>query len=152
LERVATQVKYRQIELLEFVGHSREALIEFTTTGVRQYDPIDQDFSFIDPDPSAPKTRKPTRHFKVEVAEHDPARRRVLVRVDNKERQWMFWLDVFDFPLVNFTRISKSERFTVVMKQYKPPVAKLTLIYFPSSRSGVKDKPFIDEVVSNLKR
>jgi hypothetical protein len=26
----------------------------------------------------------------------------------------------------------------------------MTLIYFPSSRSGVKDKPFIDEVISGL--
>lgn len=63
-----------------------------------------------------------------------------------------FWVDEFDFPLSNFSRISKSERFALVMTRYKPPDIGLTLIYFPSSRSGVKDKPFIDEVVSDLKR
>jgi hypothetical protein len=61
-----------------------------------------------------------------------------------------FWVDEFDFPLASFSRISKSERFAVVMKRFQPPLVGLTLIYFPSSRSGVKDKPFIDEVISNL--
>jgi hypothetical protein len=87
----------------------------------------------------------------VELAEHDPAGRRVLVRVSIEERQWMFWIDVFDLPLVNFTRISKDERFTVQLKGYNPPDATITAIYFPSSRSGVKDKPFIDEVLSELR-
>jgi len=91
------------------------------------------------------------------VAEHDPVGRRVLVFVihrgiDGKEILSAFWVDVFDFPLTNFVRPSKSERFTLVMQRYKPPTANLTLIYYPSSRSGVKDKPFIDEVISNLKR
>jgi len=40
----------------------------------------------------------------------------------------------------------------VILRRYKPPKATLTLIYFPSSRSGVKDKPFIDEVIADLKR
>ena len=37
------------------------------------------------------------------------------------------------------------------MRRYDPPNVALTLIYFPSSRSGVKDKPYIDEVISGLK-
>jgi hypothetical protein len=151
LERVATLVKDRQIDLLGFVGDSRNAAAKLLDTEATLNQPMDVEFSFLDPDPSMRQTRTFKRRFKVEVAEHDSAGRRILVRVDNGERQWMFWVDVFDFPLVNFTRISKDERFTVLLKRYRPPEAVITAIYFPSSRSGVKDKPFIDEVISELK-
>jgi hypothetical protein len=56
------------------------------------------------------------------------------------------------FPLVDFIRISKSERVAIVMTAYDEVAAELTLVYFPSSRSGVKDKPFIDDVISRLRR
>jgi len=59
--------------------------------------------------------------------------------------------DTFDFPMVNFTRLSRSERFALVLHPYEPPNnAKLKLIYFPSARVGAKDKPFIDDVISDL--
>src|SRR5207245_10363986 len=70
-----------------------------------------------------------------------------------------FWLDTFDFPMANFTRVSRSERFALVLQDYEPPkkekidgdkVPKVKLIYFPSARVGAKDKPFIDDVVSDL--
>ena len=152
LERVVTQVKDRQIELLQFVGDSIERKVQFRNEREAELDEgtVIRKFSFSEPGAAGPNPVKITRNFRVYVAEHDPSRRRVLVGVDGGERQWMFWVDVFDFPLVNFTRISKSERFAVVLKRYRPPTADLAVIYFPSSRSGVKDKPFIDEVISSL--
>lgn len=150
LLRIARDVKERQIEVLEVVGAKWDASIDLEELATAP-PLIDADLSFVDLDPSAPKGRKVTRHFKVEVAEHDPAGRRVWVRVSSDEaKQWALWVDTFDFPLVNFTRISKSERFSVVLRRYDPPSAQITLVYFPSSRSGVKDRPFIDEVISNL--
>ena len=153
LERVATQVKDRQIELLQFVGDSIERKVQFKNEREAELDEgtVMREFSFSEPGISGSNPVTVKRSFRVYVAEHDPSRRRVLVGVDGGERQWMFWVDVFDFPLVNFTRISKSERFAVVLKRYRPPTADLTVIYFPSSRSGVKDKPFIDEVISSLR-
>jgi len=157
LERVTNAVKDRQIEVLESVGARKDAGINIDGLQNDSGKAIDVDLSFVDPDLTASKEQKLTRHFTVEVAEHDPVGRRVLVFVTHrgiggKETLSGFWVDVFDFPLTNFVRPSKSERFTVVMQQYNPPTANLTLIYYPSSRSGVKDKPFIDEVISNLKR
>ena len=68
-----------------------------------------------------------------------------------------FWIDTFDFPMANFTRVSRSERFALVLQDYEPPkktrsykVPKVKLIYFPSARLGAKDKPFIDDVISDL--
>ena len=89
---------------------------------------------------------------------HDAPRRRVWAIVDaranqgEKDQRWVFWIDTFDFPMVNFTRVSRSERFTVVLQEYEPESvkAKVRLIYFPSARVGAKDKPFIDDVISDL--
>ena len=165
LWRIAREVKERQIEVLEVVGDKRDASIDLEELAAAVPPLIDADLSFPDLDPSAPKGHKLKRHFKVEIAEHDPAGRRVWVRVGSQEaksdsgeakpggdeaKQWAFWVDTFDFPLVNFTRASKTERFTVVLRRYDPPSAQITLVYFPSSRSGVKDRPFLDEVISNL--
>ena len=78
---------------------------------------------------------------------------------EKDQQKWGFWLDTFDFPMANFTRVSRSERFALVLQDYEPPkkekvdgdkVPKVKLIYFPSARVGAKDKPFIDDVVSDL--
>jgi len=163
LERVSSQVKSRQLELLEAFGDradlnfSTEVLDAGADKPFEMERPIDRDFTFIDPDETDPGQRGKTRHFAIYPLEYDPTGRRVFVSVDHgtvksNTQRIQFWVDEYDFPLANFSRISKSERFAVVMRRYKPPDIGLTLIYFPSSRSGVKDKPFIDEVVSDLKR
>jgi hypothetical protein len=59
--------------------------------------------------------------------------------------------------MVNFTRVSRTECFTVVLREYEPlttgePNAKVRLIYFPSARVGAQDKRFIDEVIADLVR
>ena len=158
LLRIANEIKRRQMEVLQLSGGIVERNVELLEKEAALTRPIDQKISFSDLDPSAPKDQKLVRHFKVEAAEHDPVGHRILVflthstDVEGEDRLLGFWVDLFDFPLTNFTRISKSERFTVLLTRYSPPTAQLTLIYFPSSRSGVKDKPFIDEVISDLRR
>lgn len=155
LLRITNEVKDRQAAVLETVGVNKNVKVNFED--LRKDPGIDEDLSFVDPDPLASKTVVVKRHFTLEVGEHDPVGRRVMVFVthtgaDGLDKLSGFWVDVFDFPLVNFSRISKSERFTVLLRRYNPPTADLTLIYFPSLRSGVKDKPFIDEVISDLRR
>lgn len=150
LERLAREVKDRQVEVLEVVGARLDGSILFDEMEQRPV-LIDEELVFRDPDPLATEPEK-RRHFKIEVAEHDAARHRVLVRAHDGKTQWVFWVDPFDFPFVDFARLSKSERFAAVLRTYRPDSAQITFIYFPSSRSGVKDKPFMDEVLSNLQR
>jgi len=151
LARVANDVKDRQVGNLEAVGKLEERQVQLEDT---KNPVIDADFSFANPDALNGTLKSLKRHFTVSVAEHDPERKRVYVHVRaspaTDERQWGFWLDVFDFPMANFTRLSKEERFTVVLKRYEPPSAHIALIYFPGARSGVRDKPFLDEVISDL--
>ncbi len=148
LRRIAANVKDRQVEVLEVSGVKRDGTISFDQIATAE-PLVDEDLTFEDPDTrQAERTRK--RHFTVEVVEHDAALRRLLVRVHDGRKQWVFWVDPFDFPLVDFARISKSERFAVILRSYTADSAQLSFLYFPSSRSGAKDKPFIDDVLSDL--
>lgn len=148
LRRVAASVKDRQVEVLEVAGVKRDGTISFDNIDTAE--PwVDEELSFEDPD-SRQTQRLRKRHFTVEVVEHDRTHRRLLVRVHDGVRQWVFWVDPFDFPLVDFARISKTERFAVILRSYSADSAQLSFLYFPSSRSGAKDKPFIDDVLSDL--
>jgi len=179
LNRIADGVKDRQISGLELgngtmgtAGHPMaqgkasmladlrlDALTTGPTNGGKP--DIDEDFSFPDPDPFGPPGGLTTRHLTLWIVDHDAARRRVWAIVHarrankgEKDQRWAFWIDAFDFPMVNFTRVSRSERFTLVLQEYgeKKETARIRLIYFPSARIGAKDKPFIDDVISDLLR
>ncbi len=161
LDRIASGIKDRQLAILEVAGARQDGNIDFQEDGSIRIDEehpsiLDGDLSFSDPDPSAAK-RTVTRHFTVEAAEHDALRRRVLVRAQidrpgQTVHQWVVWIDPYDFPFVDFTRLSSTERFSAVLRRHKPDSAVITLIYFPSARSGVKDKPFMDELIAQLRR
>jgi hypothetical protein len=119
---------------------------------------IDADLSFPDPDPFPRREEGTlTRRFKVWITAHDAEKKRVWAIVharsnqgeEKDQQKWGFWLDTFDFPMANFTRVSRSERFALVLQDYEPPkkkekvdgdkVPKVKLIYFPSARVGAKD-------------
>jgi hypothetical protein len=151
LERIARQVKDRQVEILEVVGAKRDGSIDFEELARGAVPLFDEELAFADPDPLA-HGRTLRRRFKAEVVERDAAGRRLLVRAQDGKTQWVFWVDPFDFPLVEFVRLSRAERFTAVLRAYEAGSAQLTFVYFPSARSGVKDKPFIDEVIADLRR
>jgi len=92
------------------------------------------------------------RKFYLEIECHDRKERRLSLIVEDgaSGRRWHFWLDTYDFPLVNFTRVSRDERFALVLDNYEEGFAKLRFVYFPSTRGGAKDKPYIADVMSQL--
>jgi hypothetical protein len=47
--------------------------------------------------------------------------------------------------------ISDTERFTVAMTSYSAEYAQLKFLYFPSSRSAVSDKSYIDQALASLR-
>ena len=167
LIRIADGVKDRQVAALDLGASdgstaSNQARVQLDYLTNKDGAPdIEAELSFPDPDPLATRGRALTRHLRLWVVAHDAPRRRVYAIVHaranpgERDRQWGFWIDTFDFPMVNFTRLSRNERLAVVIREYdRPPdgepIAKVTLIYFPSARIGAKDKPFIDDVISDL--
>jgi hypothetical protein len=63
-----------------------------------------------------------------------------------------FIVGLFDFPLIDNTRLSGGERVSVSMTALNPKVLSVALAYFPASRASLKDKPYYDEVMRELRR
>lgn len=111
------------------------------------------------------------RQFRVELLSYDPVTREVQVRLyasrllteeecqqasldleGNREIDTNFRAGLFDFPMIDNTRLSGGERCAVSLTALNPSVLSVALVYFPSSRASLKDKPYYDEVIRDLVR
>jgi hypothetical protein len=63
-----------------------------------------------------------------------------------------FMVGLFDFPMIDNTRLSGGERTAVSLTALNPSVLSVSLAYFPASRASLKDKPYYDEVIRDLVR
>lgn len=63
-----------------------------------------------------------------------------------------FWVDLFDFPLIDNTRLSLDERCAVALIQSFGDDSSfhIALAYFPGSRASLREKPFYDDVMHEL--
>jgi hypothetical protein len=154
LDRVALQVKQRQAALLDVDGGRMPMDVVLAHTSQGTFIPVSKSV-LLDriPDDARPKEPAGKRQFELTVLDHDAKRRRLFVRVTSPGSPALqFWLDPYDFPLVNFSRISRHERIAVILREYDAVLnsARLVLLYFPSWRSGAKDKPYLDELMVRL--
>jgi hypothetical protein len=171
LARVSQGVKDRQMSFLapeDFAKALPVALaavpsIALPTEGciaieaLSQADPsgstLQVDASYRDSDGGGTQTLH-RRRFTVAVDCKDPLqlRLRLIVSDAATSQRWIFWVDLYDFPLVTFTPLSRDERFALVLDRYDDGfgLAWLRLAYFPASRSGAKDKPHVADVMSRL--
>ena len=156
LERIAGIVKARQIEGLEIAGRKTEISFDLELPPDKQKNfSCDWRLPHVDGTPDSKRAR---RHFDVGLIKGDVQGRRLQLQLSYSDpkggdtRQVLVWADLYDFPLMNFTRISDEERVAIVLTRLDPTSmsATVTLVYYPSSRSGTKDKPYIDDVMSRL--
>ena len=110
------------------------------------------------------------RQFKLEPLEYDPLWREVRVRlyvsipldkaaceskpdldlVANKEVDATFWVGSFDFPMIDNTHLTHSERCAVSLTELTADTLSLAVSYFPGARASLKDKPYYDDVFHDL--
>ena len=154
LDRVARVVKDRQAALLEGDGVRRDWDIDLARVKAGEQPQYSFEVPLLHEDGSAPDPKQ-RRRFTLTVVGHDLRHRALSIVVDTPGVEKIkFSLDPFDFPLVNFSRISRSERFAILLHDYdtRPEVmnARLVFLYFPSWRSGAKDKPYLDDLMARL--
>ena len=111
------------------------------------------------------------RQFRLELIDHHEATREVQVRLyvsqllsqdecrqasldleGKREIDTNFIVGLFDFPMIDNTRLSGGERSAVSLTVLNPNVLSVALTYFPASRASLKDKPYYDEVIRDLVR
>lgn len=111
------------------------------------------------------------RQVKLELTDFDPATNEIQVRLyvsrplDSEDcKRWdldqhgnveidsWFWVGLFDFPMIDNTRLTNDERAAVSLLELTPDSVKIVLAYFPGSRASLKDKPYYDELMNQLDR
>jgi hypothetical protein len=117
-------------------------------------------------------TGRGTRHhrqFRLDLLDYDPVSREIQVHLmvsqpltaeecqqamldlqGKREVDTSFWVGAFDFPMIDNTRLSNSERCAVSVTALNPDFLSVSLAYFPASRASLKDKLYFDEVINDL--
>lgn len=61
-----------------------------------------------------------------------------------------FGVGPFDFPMIDNSRLSNDQRFSVVLDKFDETTATISLVYFPGSHSSLKEKPYYQDVINRL--
>lgn len=86
------------------------------------------------------------RELKLRLESGDPKNR------FDPEIDIIFKVGFFDFPMIDNTRLSHSQRIGIALTRWTDYGAELALVYFPGSRASLKEKPYYDEVIEHLQQ
>jgi len=157
LERIAEAAKSRQIEGLELAGVKRDFIVYLDKLDGDQQQNfhVEGQLPQLQGDPSA---GLPPRKLDIGAIGVDLAHRRLQLQLSydhrGEEKQVLIFASLYDLPLMTFTRISDEERVAIALRTLdtESRSARITVLYYPSSRSGVQDKPYIDDVLNKLRK
>ncbi len=158
LERVADEVKAKQIAALEESGGKLDATINLDDLQV-----IEGAIPTKSVAAGGPETRKTL--FRVEPIRADKEKKEIRVKLEVRSPQPLgvdpksdggdpsysiFTISRFDFPMIDNTRLPHGQRCAIVVRNFQYPIVEITLVYFPGSRASLKEKPFYDEAMQDL--
>jgi hypothetical protein len=63
-----------------------------------------------------------------------------------------FAVGFYDFPLIDNTRLANGQRCSLMLSAFGKAAAELTAICYPGEYASVKDRPYLDEVIQQLKQ
>lgn len=154
LNRVADEVAKKQLLIIGEGGTSFDATANLKTLA---FHGAEGDLPSLAKDLELDGIR---RNFKVEILAADPRSEGLQLRVTVRTGQGgrvettstEFWLDYFDFPMIDNTRLSRDQRFAVVLNNFDAAGrnADITLCFFPGKYTGLREKPYYDEVLAKL--
>ena len=154
LNRVADEVAKKQMLIIGEGGATFDATADLKTLSFRG---PQGNLSSLAKDLDLDGIR---RNFKLEVLGADPREEGLQLRVTVRTAQGTrvettateFWLDYFDFPMIDNTRLPRDQRFAVVLNNFDAAggSADITLAYFPGKYTGLREKPYYDEVLAKL--
>ncbi|MFZ5594061.1 MAG: hypothetical protein ACOY4D_07350 [Pseudomonadota bacterium] len=152
LERVAHEVSQKQIMVLGGAGRTFDRVIDLESLRANPGVGVALDEETLEVDGIK-------RIFRIRVMEENPETRefKVLLTVATPKGQDQeetnvseFWAGAFDFPMIDNVRLLPDQRAAIVLNRYDQTSAYMTLIYFPGSYAGLKEKPYFQEVMKQL--
>lgn len=152
LKKVASDVTHKQMLVLEEDGQKFD-----TTIDLKKLREHPQD---VTPESRSLRLEGIERTFRLTPLDVDSKARELKFRLevaplppfDREFNQAEFWVGFYDFPMIDNTRLSHDQRCAVVLKTFEDDRAEVTLVYFPGSRASLKEKPFYEDVISNLQK
>jgi hypothetical protein len=149
LNQVSKEIITRQLVLLEQVG------VKFGRTA--DFDKLKTNPGGFELEPEKLTLDGTQREFMLSILDFDPLTRQIKVELgvrtpgDSAVQRRVFNVGVYDFPMIDNTRLSKDQRAAIVVNQMNNAGADLTLVYFPGSYASLKEKVSYDEVVEKLR-
>ena len=166
-----TREKAMQLARLEQVARdvTRKQMLSLEEAGARFDRQIDLDSLKNSPgglvlDEDSMAVDHIQRLFRIIVLEADQKTRNIKVRLEvrtlsdslhqtdalNIPNIIEFWVGFFDFPMIDNTRLSHDQRCAIVMTDFDEHSANISVLDFPGSRAGLKEKPYFDEIIESL--
>jgi hypothetical protein len=154
LYKVATEISRKQMLVLESAGRKTDRDIDL--------DSLVQNPGGIALDAATLTLDGITRQFTIYVQEADKQTRQINVRLEIKTQKddnvnvetsnAEFWVGYFDFPMIDNTRLPGDQRVAIVLNAMEDGYASITLAYFPGAYASLKEKPYYQEILQNLKK
>jgi hypothetical protein len=154
LNLIGREIGTRQLVLLEQVGKKFSRTIDFEM--------LKASGGFLELMPERLTLGGTEREFQLTVLGVNPQTKEIRMEMgvrtiagDPQESSAMqlrrFQVGNYDFPMIDNTRLSRDQRASVVITQVSDSSAEITLVYFPGSYAGLKEKASYDEVVEQLR-
>jgi len=152
LSKVAREVTRKEMVVLEEAGKAFERNIDI--------DDLARNPGGIPLEPAVLTLNKVERNFALVVKKVDVGRKEMQIRLEVKTRNEdtgeyrtddaEFWVGYFDFPMIDHVRLSRDQRFAVILKNFGGGSARIAAVYFPGAYASLKEKPYVQEMVQNL--
>ncbi len=151
LHKVAVEITRKQMLVLESAGQKVDRIVDFealknTPGGIpiegatMTVDGIEREFNMV-----VLAADHKTDELKMRLEIRTPIDS---ARVETNSAE--FWVGLYDFPMIDNTRLSNDQRCSVVINAFDTESADITLAYFPGSYASLKEKPYYQEVVQKL--
>jgi hypothetical protein len=152
LSKVAREVTRKEMVVLEEAGKSFERTVDF--------DELAGNPGGIPLEPAVLTLNKVERYFALVIKKVDARRKEMQIRLEVKTRNEdtgeyrtddaEFWVGYYDFPMIDHVRLSRDQRFAVILRNFSGGSARIAAVYFPGAYASLKEKPYVQELVKGM--
>ena len=153
LRRVAREIADRQRFALELRGDSFRRTVDLAELAA-------QGRAGVTVDPATLTVEGHGIDVSLRALEADRANQTLLIRLEVTSTpdgaapeitRTEFDVSAFDFPMIDSTRLAGGQRCAVVLSAFGADAVELTTLCFPGEYASLKDRPYYDEVVRQLR-
>lgn len=153
INRVAREITAKQLFSLEGQGESFRRTVDLEALAAAGP-------AGIALDPEMVTIRGITEEVSLRVLKVDMEQQQLTVRLkvaaadgqpELPDSRAVFTVGFYDFPVIDNTRLANGQRCAVTLANFSPSAADLTTVCFPGEFASLKDRPYYDEVIQQLR-